>query len=248
MKLLVLSDVHANWPALQAIREEADVIVCLGDIVSYGPFPQACVAWVREHATHVVRGNHDTALAYRVDPRAAGFKRELGHATLAHHRRVLSRDDVAWLRGLPTEVRFRFDDYSFYALHASPLDHLFSYRLTPDLADDELKKEVEQVRADILLVGHTHLPMSRGAWTKVVLNPGSVGQPLDGNPRASYAMIKDGVAEIRRVAYDIEATVAGIRGMGLADDVTGGLITILLTGKPLGDPSAEGTFGNPGRS
>ena len=244
MKLLVISDLHGNWPALLAIREAADAVVCLGDIVSYGPFPRECVAWVRERALHVVRGNHDTALAYRVDPKAAGFKRVLAEATLRQHRRILSRDDVAWLRGLPTELRFRFDDYSFHAFHASPLDHLFSYRLTPDLADAELKKEVEQVRADIVLVGHTHLPMSRGAWTKVILNPGSVGQPLDRNPRASYAVIQDGVAEIRRVAYDIEATVAGIRKMGLADDVTGGLITILLTGKPLAEPPAEGTSGN----
>jgi len=244
MKLLVVSDIHGNWPALQAIREEADAVVCLGDMVSYGPFPRECVAWVREHAAYVVRGNHDTALAYRMDPGAAAFKRELARATLAHHRRSLSRDDVRWLRGLPTEVRFRFDDYSFHAIHASPKDHLFSYRLTPDLDDDELKKEVEGVRADVLLVGHTHLPMSRGAWTTVILNPGSVGQPLDGNPRASYAVIKDGVAEIRRVPYNIEATVAGIREMGLDEDVASALITILLAGKPLGDPPAEAESGS----
>lgn len=108
MKLLVLSDIHGNWPALQAVQEEADAIVCLGDIVAYGPFPRECVAWVRERAAHVVRGNHDTALAYRVDPRAAGFKREL-----AHHWRDLPRDDVTWLRGLPTEVHFRFDGAAF---------------------------------------------------------------------------------------------------------------------------------------
>ena len=248
MKLLVISDIHANWPALQAIREEADAVVCLGDIVSYGPFPKECVAWVREHATHVIRGNHDTALAYRVDPRAAGFKRELASATLAHHRRLLSPSEVGWLRRLPKELRFRLEEYSFHAVHAAPSDHLYSYRITPDLPDEDLKKEMEGVRADIVLLGHTHLPMSRGAWTKVVLNPGSVGQPLDGNPRASYAVIKDGVAEIQRVVYDIEATVAGIRKMGLADEVARSLTTILLTGKPLGEPRTEGTSANPGRS
>ena len=246
MKLLVISDIHANWPALQAIREQADAVVCLGDIVSYGPFPRECVAWVRERGTHVVRGNHDTALAYRVDPRAAGFKRELAHATLGHHRRVLAREDVVWLRRLPRELSFRFDDYSFHAVHASPKDPLYSYRLTTDLDDEALKKDLERVRADFVLVGHTHLPMSRGAWTKVILNPGSVGQPLDGNPQASYAVIKDGVAEIRRVAYDIDATVAGIREMRLADDVTQALITILLTGKPLDDLSAGGESGSSG--
>lgn len=243
MKLLVVSDIHANWPALQAIREEADAVVCLGDLVSYGPFPRECVAWVRERATHIVRGNHDTALAYRVDPRAAGFKQELASATLMRHRQDLSREDVAWLRRLPREVRFRFDDYGFYAVHASPKDPLYSYRLRPDLDDESLKKDLEGVRADIVLVGHTHLPMSRGAWTKVILNPGSVGQPLDGNPQVSYAVIQNGVAEIRRVAYDIEATVGGIRKMGLADDVTGALITILMTGKPSGAPPGESEAG-----
>ncbi len=83
-----------------------------------------------------------------------------------------------------------------------------------------------------MLLGHTHLPMSRGAWTKVVINPGSVGQPLDGDPRASYAVIQDGVAEIRRVPYDIEAAVIGIRSMGLAAEVAAALIAILRTGKP----------------
>ena len=232
MRLLVVSDIHANWPALRAIRERADVVVCLGDIVSYGPSPRECVAWVRERAAHVVRGNHDTALAYEAESGAAAFKRRLAVATLERHRRLLEEGDLAWLRALPTELSFRCDDYRFQAVHASPTDHLFSYRLTPDLEIEELKKEVAEVRADILLLGHTHLPMSRGAWTKVVLNPGSVGQPLDGDPRASYAVIEDGMAEIRRVEYDIEETAAGIRGMGLAGDLTDTLIGILRTGKP----------------
>jgi putative phosphoesterase len=229
--LLVISDIHGNWPALQAIREEADAVVCLGDIVSYGPFPRECVAWVREHAAYVIRGNHDTALSQGVDPGAAPHKRALALATLTQHRLQLSADELAWLRDLPTEAAFRLDDYRFHAVHAAPTDHLFSYRITPDLADEELKKEVADVRADVVLLGHTHLPMSRGAWTKVVLNPGSVGQPLDGDPRASYAVVRDGMAEIRRVSYDIEATIAGIREMGLADDATEALVTILRTGR-----------------
>jgi predicted phosphodiesterase len=232
MRLLVVSDIHANWPALQAIREEVDAVVCLGDLVSYGPFPRECVAWARERAGYVIRGNHDTALSHGVDPGAAPHKRALALATLARHRQLLSADEIAWLRGLPADLRFRCDEYALHAFHASPTDPLFSYRITPELADDELRKEVAEVRADIVLVGHTHLPMSRGAWTKVVLNPGSVGQPLDGDPRASYAVIEDGVAEIRRVAYDIEATAAGIPGMGLPDEVGEALISILRTGKP----------------
>ncbi len=151
-----------------------------------------------------------------------------------------------WLRGLPTELRFSFGGYAFYAAHASPQDPLYDYRLTPDLPDDELKKAVgvEKVRADLVLLGHTHLPMSRGAWTKVVLNPGSVGQPLDGDPRASYAVVEDGVAEIRRVAYDIEATVAGIRGMGLPPEATEALIGILRSGGLPQDSSEPSELGS----
>lgn len=231
--LLVISDIHGNWPALQAIREDADAVVCLGDIVSYGPFPRECLAWVRERAAHVVRGNHDTALSRGGDPGAAPHKRALALATLAKHRLQLSADEMAWLRDLPTEASFRFDDYRLHAVHAAPSDHLFSYRITPELADEELKKEVTDVRADIVLLGHTHLPMIRGAWTKVVVNPGSVGQPMDGDPRASYAVVRNGMVEIRRVPYDIEATVGGIRGMGLAKDAMEALVSILRTGRSL---------------
>ena len=245
MKALVVSDIHANWPALRAIREEADLVVCLGDIVSYGPFPRECVAWVRERAAHAIRGNHDTALAHGSETGAAAFKRALALATLERHKRLLSADDVAWLRDLPTEARFRMGDYSLHAFHASPADHLFSYRIAPDLDDDELKKEVADVRADIVLLGHTHLPMSRGAWTKVVVNPGSVGQPLDGDPRASYAVIEDGVAEIRRVQYDIEATEAGILGMGLPDSASASLLRILRSGRPLDGPAPDAAAPRP---
>lgn len=240
MKLLVISDIHANWPALRAIQEDADAVACLGDTVSYGPCPRECVAWVRERATYVVRGNHDTALSHGVDPAAASHKRALALATLARHRLQLAGEDLTWLRALPTETRFRLDDYRLHAFHAAPTDHLFSYRITPDLADEDLKREVADVKADFVLLGHTHLPMSRGAWTKVVLNPGSVGQPLDGDPRASYAVIENGVAAIRRVAYDIEETIAGIREMGLAEEAAARLVAILKTGKPLASPVPEG--------
>ena len=85
-----------------------------------------------------------------------------------------------------------------------------------------MKEEVAEVRSDIVLLGHTHVPMSRGAWTKVVLNPGSVGQPLDGDPRVSYAVIRNGVAEIRRVEYDIEQAAAGDPRDGIGQRCGGG--------------------------
>jgi putative phosphoesterase len=238
MRLLVVADIHGNWPALQAVPEAADAVLCLGDLVTYGPSPRECIAWVRARAAYVVRGNHDTALAYNIDPQAAGSKRALAAATLALHRTLLTPADVRWLHDLPTELNLRAGDYRLHAVHATPKDPLFSYRLTPHLDDEALKKEVEDVRADLVLVGHTHLPMSRGAWTKVVVNPGSVGQPLDGDPRASYAIIEDGVAEIHRVAYDVEATVAGLGKLSLPADVAQALVNTLRTGA-IGPGSSE---------
>jgi predicted phosphodiesterase len=232
MRVLVVSDIHANWPALRAICEDADVVVCLGDIVSYGPFPAECLAWVRAHAAHVVRGNHDTALALGVEPGAASFKRELARLTLESHRTLLDKTDLEWLGTRPTECRFRCGDYRLYATHASPSDHLYSYRMTPDFPESDLRREVEGIRADLVLLGHTHLPMCRGAWTTVVLNPGSVGQPLDGDARASYAIIQDGIAEIRRVSYDVESAVAGIRHLRLPREAADALIVMLRTGRP----------------
>jgi putative phosphoesterase len=232
MKVLVLADIHGNWPALRAIPEEADLVVCLGDLVSYGPFPKECLAWIRERARYIVRGNHDTALAFGIEPGAAGHKAALARVTLEKHRGLLTSADVAWLGGLPVEETFRVDGYRFHAVHASPKDPLLSYQLTPELPDEDLRKELEDVRADLVLAGHTHLPMSRGAWSKVLLNPGSVGQPLDGDPRASYAVVQDGVAEIRRAAYDVEATIAGIRRMGLDVDAGEALAEILRSGAP----------------
>jgi diadenosine tetraphosphatase ApaH/serine/threonine PP2A family protein phosphatase len=95
------------------------------------------------------------------------------------------------------------------------------------------------VRADFLLLGHTHLPLIRGVRSTVVVNPGSVGQPLDGDPRASYAVIRDGVPEIYRVAYNVEATVRGIRDMGLAEYVAKALQGLLRTGEPLNEDACE---------
>ena len=232
MKFLVLSDIHGNWAALQAIQEDGvDAVLCLGDMVSYGPFPGECITWVQERATHVLRGNHDTALSFGLDPRAAGFKRELAQATLEVHRRLLFSDAVEWLRSLPTEVGFRLGDSDCCAVHASPADPLYSYRLTPRLPDQEMEGELQGAQADLLCVGHTHLPMIRRAGSMVILNPGSVGQPLDGDPRTSYAVVQDGVPEIRRVPYDIEATIAGIRKMGLSTEAAEALVGILRTGR-----------------
>lgn len=234
MKILVISDLHANLAALEAVLQaeaEFGQLIVLGDLVSYGPQPKEILELVKSRAFVVVRGNHDHALAFTVDPRCSAANQDLALATLRHHRTLLTEEDVYYLAKRPRSQKFKLDGYKFYAAHASPLDTLYRYTLTPDLPDEALKKEVGRVKADFLLLGHTHLPMIRGTGSRVVVNPGSVGQPRDGIPEASYAIIQDGIVELKRATYDVQKTVRALQGLPLQKPIIERLTGILEAGR-----------------
>jgi len=233
MRILVISDLHANWPALEAVMaaETFDRLLVGGDLVSYGPHPRQVVDFVRRHATLAVRGNHDHALAHAVDFRCAPSSKPLAEATRALHRTLLHPEDLDFLRALPLTVALEAPGHSFFCVHASPLDHLYRYTLMPDSPEDDLRHEIAPVHEDYVLVGHTHFPMSRRVGGQFVVNPGSVGQPRDGDPRASYAVIEDGVVTLKRTAYDVERTVADLRALPLPRDITDRLTAILTHGR-----------------
>jgi len=227
----VIADVHANLAALAAVmREPHDRLVCLGDLVGYGPAPREVIAAVRGAAFMAIRGNHDNALAFDVDCQCAPANRPFADATLAWHRTRLQADDLDWLKGLSTSAEFKLDGYRFAAFHGTPRDPLYGYEITPDLPDDELREEIAGVRADFILLGHTHLPMVRGIGSRVVVNPGSVGQPRDGLPDASYAVIQDGIVELKRTPYDLPATVRGLRALPLRPEIVDRLVAHLEQG------------------
>jgi putative phosphoesterase len=233
MRILVISDLHANWPALDAVlaAEPFDRLFVIGDLVSYGPHPREVVDFVERRADLVVRGNHDNALGLGEDCRCAPSSKPLAEATRAVHRELLSPEQVMWLGRLPLTAIAREAGSSFYAVHASPRDHLFRYTLVPSAPDDHLRHELRGVRADYVLLGHTHFPMVRQAGRRVVLNPGSVGQPRDGDRRAAYAVIEDGNVTLKRVAYDIERTVRDLKRLPLDGSVVDRLTAILQAGK-----------------
>lgn len=231
MKILVISDLHANLPALEAVTQERfDRLICLGDLVGYGPAPNEVINFVREHAFVAIRGNHDNALALNVDCHCSPTNKALAEATLAYHRTVLESENLDWLRTLPTSAQFKLDGYRFAAVHATPRDQLYGYEIIPDLPDDQLRGEIEGVKADFILLGHTHFPMVRGIGSRVVVNPGSVGQPRDGSPEASYAIIEDGIVELKRCAYDLRRTVAALRNLPLSPESIDELVAILEQG------------------
>ncbi len=213
MRVLVVSDLHGNWPALEAVAAVPhDAVVCLGDIVGYGPQPAACLRWLRENGAHVVQGNHDRALADDVPPRCRADFEWLAAATAGIARSQLDEEELAFLRSLPRTRDLTLDGKRLLLLHATPSEPLYSY-LDPD--PEKWCAAVAGIDADILLVGHTHLPFHFDLGGLQVVNPGSLGQPKDGDPRAAFALIEDGVPRLERASYPVHRTVAGLRATGV---------------------------------
>ena len=195
MRILLLADIHANWPALQAIQEPFDVCLSLGDLVDYGLEPGPCIEWVRQRATYSVRGNHDHGVAQHV--RVNGKQRlqvpDRRHPP-RHAGTHLRRAIAAFWAPCRSRKRLTLDNTRFLLVHATPRDPLDEYAI----ADvDFWSRRLRDVDAHVICVGHTHHPYVLEVGDKLVINPGSVGQPRDGDPRASYAIIENQRVELQ---------------------------------------------------
>jgi putative phosphoesterase len=237
MRILVVSDIHANWPALAAIDEPHDVCLCLGDLVDYGPDPGPCVRWAMEHAHHAIRGNHDHGVAQGVPVVGdAGF-RYLTRVSRPSQWHSLGPEERRYLLQLPLTRRIVLDGKRFLLVHGTPRDPLDEYLMRDP---DAWARRVENSGADIVCVGHTHMQFNLRAGEAVVLNPGSIGQPRDGDPRAAYAVIDDGKIELKRVDYPVEETVARVMASTLPDRAKSLMAECLRTGRlPSAAPPAS---------
>lgn len=233
MKTLILADIHSNWHALSAVveRESFDQCLVLGDLVDYGTDPIACIDWVSEHAACCIRGNHDHAVAQRVPPRNGGGFKRLAAGTRPLHWQLLDSPRMRYLARLPVTRHLEFDDLRLLLVHATPRDAMDEYLGGADAAS--WGERLRTVDADLLCVGHTHQQFCLEVGGKRVLNPGSVGQPRDGDPRAAYAVLSDGRLELRRVEYDIEATLRQIERSGVEPWVVSLNAAILRSGGAL---------------
>jgi putative phosphoesterase len=230
MRIAIISDVHANLAALESIAESYDLLFCLGDLVDYGPQPGEVIHWVKERAWRVVRGNHDHALAYEADCRCAPVMREASVTTRRWHAQILPPQDKEYLHGLPIIERVEAGGASFHLAHAAPAGDLYDYHIVPDASDEALKEQIAGIGADFILLGHTHLPLLRKIGTTTIINPGSVGQPRHGDPRASYAIWEDGELQVRHGVYDVTKTTALLRQAPLPLSVISQLNGILESG------------------
>lgn len=196
MEIGVISDVHGNTVALDAVFADmpaVDALACAGDVVGYNPWHAECVAAVRERSIPTVSGNHDRAVASET---RFAFNSMAG-AGVAHARETLTEDQIEWLRSLPT-TRREFDG-RVRVVHGHP-ENPDRYTYTGEFSPDLLGEE------DVLVLGHTHVQGHERFDEGVVMNPGSVGQPRDGDPRAAYAVLDldDLTVTEHRVEYDID--------------------------------------------
>lgn len=231
-RTLVISDIHGNIDALRAIDEPCDGIICLGDIVDYGPSPRECIDYLREREVLRARGNHDHAVAFCKDCRTPdGPLRQLSVSSRTYTMQVLGEAETRWLGEADTSVRAELDGRRVFAVHGAPSDHMYKY-LAPRMPEDVLHQEVMSTGADIVFVGHTHHPFIKEFDDgKLLVNVGSVGQPRDGIPKASYAIVENGSVRLKRAEYDVEAAIARTRTMPLPAPVRERLVSLLEHGR-----------------
>ncbi len=215
MKILVLSDIHSNWPALKAIDESFDACLFAGDLVDYATDPIPCIDWIRKNATASVRGNHDHAVAQRVPVRKRTGLSRLAAKARPVHWELLSNDYLRFLGRIPVTRRLELDGQTFYMVHATPRDPFDEY-LKQD--EDGWRQRLEGIDADFVCVGHSHAQFCLDLGDKKVINPGSVGQPRDGDPRAAYCVIENGEIQMRRAEYDVSETIDQMRACGVNGD------------------------------
>jgi protein phosphatase len=228
MRYLILTDIHANIDALAAIEESFDRLLVLGDLVDYGPAPAEAIRWARTRGAACVSGNHDFAMATGADCRSSPISYALSVATREHFRPRLSADTLDYLRHLPRKLEIEAQGFRFHLLHATPRDPMFEY-LGGDASESEWLMAVGDLaeKEEWLFVGHTHKPFMRRVDRLTVVNPGSLGMPVDGDPRACYAVWQDGKVELKRVSYEIDRAVERLHASGLPKQVVEKMAAVL---------------------
>jgi putative phosphoesterase len=220
VKILILSDIHANLAALEAVRntidKDIDQIWCLGDIVNYGPQPRECLEVIKGMSHKTIRGNHDNAVGLGRDCGCSARYQALAHACKKFTQVSLDTEAKGFLSSLSLVEELELDGYRFILSHGSPKGDMYKY-LSPELPESSFLAELEGLESDFVFLGHTHIPMIKRFGRTTLVNPGSVGQPRDGLPLASYALWVDGHVEIKRVEYDLNKTLSALKDMGLKD-------------------------------
>ncbi|HWQ67756.1 MAG TPA: metallophosphoesterase family protein [Methanospirillum sp.] len=233
ISIALISDIHANLPALEAVLADAEqqgalVILNAGDSIGYGPFPDEVISLGRSWSVLSVLGNYDlSVLEKRWRHKKPKSRQKQVAMRWAYHN--VSPDNHAWLKALPREIRIKMGGYSLLLTHGSP-DSLTEY-LDENTPESRLIEIAASSGVDIVVTGHSHRPSHRVCEGVTFVNAGSVGRPEDGDPRACYALLKTNPLSVRhiRVEYDVEKTAGEIRHRHLPD----AFARIIREGRPL---------------
>jgi len=248
MKIALISDIHANLPALEAVLEDIeikkpDAIYCLGDLVGYAPWPNEVVNEIRKRGIPTIAGNYDKGIGLQSDDCGCAYKtdidKSLGKVSISYTNSAIGENEREYLRTLPAHIRVEFnlsqDTFNVLLVHGSP--RRINEYLFEDRDAKSMLRIMEQANADIMVFGHTHKPYHKVLSQEVdgetkyrhAINTGSVGKPKDGDKRACYAivLIKDSTGfnisdsikvEFVRVPYDIEKVARAIEKSQLPNE------------------------------
>lgn len=230
-RILIFGDLHANWEALLALQlaePQPDAVFCLGDIVGYGPDPKRCLDAVRTSATHVIGGRHDRAVG---DSRGARGD-ELLEATWAHTRSVLPADDRDYLASLPSDLTVEVAGARFHLTRRRPDDETAETFMLITQPQARLREVVGQVEADVIFLGGSHVPAMRqlAGDGRLIVCPGSLGQPRYGVPDPTFVAWEDGRLQVHHLHYQPQVTAAKLSLLPLDPEHTLRLQSILQTG------------------
>ncbi|MDI6855444.1 MAG: metallophosphoesterase family protein [Candidatus Thermoplasmatota archaeon] len=214
MLLGIIADVHSNLPALESVLhalelEKIDKIIHGGDIVGYNPYPNEVIEILKERKVISILGNHDRAVLAQD---TLGLNPYAAQAVLWTIDKLTS-ESYEYLRTLKAREKLNLGK-QISIIHGSPWnddEYVYEYELTPDF--------LTEVKAEVLIYGHTHVPCIKRFSNGLIINPGSVGQPRDCNPRASYAVLDLATekADVKRVIYDTKAVMKKILKEGLPE-------------------------------
>jgi len=227
MRIAVLSDVHANLPALEAcLRDaaanDAEQIIVAGDHVNCGPHPREVTNLLRDCGFTSIRGNHEDYIAAWESGQATQEQLTAGWwFPLRWTVATLSDEQKTWLASLPSAAAISASrETELYIAHGSPRSP--TDFILPDTPDQDIAPMLAGLHAQVFVVGHTHMPFARRANGSLIVNAGSVGLPLDGNPAASYALFtrEDGIwrAQLRRAHYDHRAYLQDFAGSTMVQE------------------------------
>jgi putative phosphoesterase len=224
MRIAIFSDVHANFPALEAVLHDiatvgVDERYALGDLVGYAPWPNEVLERLRAEGLPIVMGNYDDGTGFGRDECGCAYTRPdekaLGDAGFAWTKANTSDVNKAWLRTLSAEIRFELDGKRYLLVHGSP--RRINEYLYEDKPDETFARIAAGANADVIVCGHTHRPYDKTVAGTRFVNVGSAGKPKDGDPRACWAFLNTaaGTVEFRRIAYDVEVAARAVEASEL---------------------------------